>query len=150
MSSNRITDFVGTELPEYAVEVSMANREAKDATYNWPEDRKPTYGPQGCADGTYEVTRLGINGPMEFVIEIAGDKITDVTVASHNEVENFCTRAIDQVPGEIVAASSLDVDLVSGAGTQTRPGRPDVSLEAPAPYPHAHATATSFPQNATP
>ena len=49
MSSNRITDFVGTELPEYAVEISMANREAKDATYNWPEDRKPTYGPQGCA-----------------------------------------------------------------------------------------------------
>lgn len=51
---------------------------------------------------------------MEFVIEIAGDKITDVTVASHNEVENFGTRAIDQVPGEIVAANSLDVDLVSG------------------------------------
>lgn len=31
-SSNRIADFVGTELPEYAVEISVANREAKDAT----------------------------------------------------------------------------------------------------------------------
>lgn len=115
MSSNRITDFVGTELPEYAIEISEANRTAKDASYNWLEDRKPTYGPQGCADGTYEVTRLGINGPMEFVVEIADDKIVDVTVVSHNEVQNFGTRAIDQVPGEIVAANSLDVDLVSGA-----------------------------------
>ena len=136
--------------PEYAVEASLAADEATHAKYNWLVDQKPVVSAEGCADGTYEVTRLGINGPMEFVIEIAGDKITDVTVASHNEVENFGTRAIDQVPGEIVAASSLDVDLVSGAGTQTRPGRPDVSLEAPAPYPHAHATATSFPQNATP
>lgn len=135
MSSNRITDFVGTELPEYAVEISMANREAKDATYNWLEDRKPTYGPQGCADGTYEVTRLGINGPMEFVIEISDDKIAGVTVVSHNEVENFGTRAIDQVPGEIVAANSLDVDLVSGAGTRLAPGGPTFHSKLRPPTP---------------
>lgn len=135
MSSNRITDFVGTELPEYAVEISMANREAKDATYNWLEDRKPTYSPQGCADGTYEVTHLGINGPMEFVIEISDDKIADVTVVSHNEVENFGTRAIDQVPGEIVAANSLDVDLVSGAGTRLAPGGPTFHSKLRPPTP---------------
>lgn len=115
MATNRIVDFEGTELPTYAVEASLAADEATHANYNWLIDQKPTASPTGCADGTYEVTRNGLGGPMTVSVEIAGDVITRVTVGEHHETPIYGTRALDQLPAAIVAANGLDVDTVSGA-----------------------------------
>lgn len=50
-----------------------------------------------------------------MTVTIEGDRITSVEVGENKETETIGSVAIEQIPGEVVAANSLDVDLVSGA-----------------------------------
>lgn len=115
MATNRIVDFEGTELPEYAVEASLAADEATHAKYNWLVDQKPVVSAEGCADGTYEAVRNGLGGPMNVTVTIEGGVIAAVEVGENRETPVFGTRAFDQLPAEIVAANGTDVDIVGGA-----------------------------------
>lgn len=115
MATNRVIDFVGTELPEYAIEASEVANAQRDQGYHFVLDNLPHTAVEGCADGTYTATRCGINGPIEVSVTISGGNISDVTVGANKETEGFGTVAIDQMPAAIVAANSLDVDTVTGA-----------------------------------
>lgn len=115
MVTNRVIDFVGSELPEYAIEASeTANRE-RDEGYHFLLGSKPGTPVEGCADGTYTSTHCGIQGPLTVTTTIANGRISDVKVGENKETEGFGSKAIDEIPSAIVAANSLDVDAVSGA-----------------------------------
>lgn len=65
--------------------------------------------------GTYTGTAAGRNGDVTVEVVLSQDKIESVTVTDHQETEGIGTLAVDQIPGEIVDAQSVDVDDVSGA-----------------------------------
>ncbi len=115
MATNRVVDFEGTELPEYAIESSQEADDARQAAYNWLVDQKPTGSADGCSDGTYQATRNGIAGPIEVSVEVSGGRVSSVTVGDNSETEGIGTIAIEQLPDEIVSANGLDVDVVAGA-----------------------------------
>lgn len=57
----------------------------------------------------------GMEGPVKVEIAFSQDKIYSVTVTEANETPDIGTKAIDALPGTIVAENSLNVDAVSGA-----------------------------------
>ena len=57
----------------------------------------------------------GFGGELTVTVTTDADKITAVTVDSHNETPNIGTNAIDQLPAKIVEANSADVDVVANA-----------------------------------
>ncbi len=70
--------------------------------------------PNGFADGTYEGTAEGYNGPITVRVTIAGGNISAVDLVSHEDDAQFLW-AWAQIPGDIVATQSTNVDTVSGA-----------------------------------
>ncbi len=115
MATNKIVDFTGSELPDYAVQISEAANKAREQQYHWLIDTKPTVSPSGCADGTYTAQRIGLQGYVPVILTIEGDRITGFEVGDNNETETIGSVAIDTIPGEVIEANSLDVDVVSGA-----------------------------------
>lgn len=115
MATNRVIDFVGSELPEYAIEASETANRTRDEAYHFLLESKPTTPVEGCSDGTYTSTHCGIQGPLTLTTTITNGRISDITVGGNKETEGFGSRAIDEIPAAIVAANSLDVDAVSGA-----------------------------------
>ena len=57
----------------------------------------------------------GMDGPVKVEVAFSQDKIYRVTVTEANETPDIGTKAIDALPGTIVAENSLNVDAVSGA-----------------------------------
>lgn len=80
-------------------------------------------------DGTYTGTGEGHGGEMEVEVTVAGGKISDVEVLSHNETEGISDAAFEEVPGQIVEANSTEVDGVAGA-TYTSGGIKEGAAEA--------------------
>lgn len=115
MATNRVIDFVGTELPEYAIEASMAANQQRDEGYHFLLGSRPHTPVENCADGTYTAARCGIHGPITVTTTIADGRISDIAVGDNKETEGFGSRAIAEIPPAIVAANSIDVDSVSGA-----------------------------------
>ena len=70
--------------------------------------------PNGFADGTYEGSAEGYNGPVTVRVTIRGGKIASVDLVSHEDDAQFLW-AWAQIPGAIVATQSTNVDTVSGA-----------------------------------
>lgn len=67
------------------------------------------------ADGVYEGSAQGMNGPVKVSVTVSGGAITEVKVVSHSETDGISDPAIEQVPAAIVAANSTEVDAASGA-----------------------------------
>ncbi len=67
--------------------------------------------------GTYTGTAAGYHGDVTVSVELDADgKIINIDVGKdHNESEGVGTIAIEQLPGAIVDAQVLDIDMVSGA-----------------------------------
>lgn len=121
MATNRVIDFEGSELPQYAIDASTAANEQRDAAYHFLLDSRPHTPVENVADGTYESTHCGIAGPITVTTTITDGRISDVQVGENRETPGFGSVAIEQIPAAIVAANSIDpadVDAVSGA-TQT-------------------------------
>ncbi len=59
--------------------------------------------------------RRGHNGEISVEVTLTDGAITDVKVVSHSETAGISDPAIEQVPKEIVAKNSAEVDAVSGA-----------------------------------
>lgn len=67
------------------------------------------------ADGTYQGSGTGYRGTTSVTVTVAGGKITDVTVDSYQDNQEFFERAKTTVIDEIIAAQDVNVDAVSGA-----------------------------------
>lgn len=73
-------------------------------------------------DGVYTGEATGFRPGLKVSVTVSNNKITDIKVTSHNEVNpRFYQRPIDTVPKEIIDSQSLDVDTVTGA-TKTSVG----------------------------
>ena len=66
-------------------------------------------------DGEYEATVDGQAGPMTVKVVIAGGKIADVIVVSHNETPGISDAPLASVPAAIVVGNTATVDTVAGA-----------------------------------
>ena len=73
------------------------------------------------ADGQYEGSAKGIGGDVPVTVTVSGGKITDVTVGENSETQGIGSKAIEQLPAEIVAANGTEgVDAVSGASVTSK------------------------------
>lgn len=67
------------------------------------------------ADGTYQGSGEGYRGTTDVSVTVANGQISDITILSYNDDEEFFNRAENQIVSSILNAQSLNVDTVSGA-----------------------------------
>jgi uncharacterized protein with FMN-binding domain len=66
------------------------------------------------ADGTYEASSQGYEGPLEVTVAVAGGKITSVKVTNHREKQFY--SALTDTPAKIIAKQSVKgIDTTSSA-----------------------------------
>ena len=65
--------------------------------------------------GTYTGTAKGMGGDVEVKITLTDSVITNVEVEGEDETEGIGTKAIEELPDEMVKENSIAVDGVSGA-----------------------------------
>jgi len=70
---------------------------------------------KALTDGEYTATVDGQNGPMTVKVVIAGGKIADVVIVSHNETAGIAAPAFEKVVADIIAKNDATVDTVTGA-----------------------------------
>lgn len=66
-------------------------------------------------DGKYVVDLIGHEGAISISTMFIDNAIKSIDVVSHNETQGIGTYAISRIPGRIVEAQSINVDVVSGA-----------------------------------
>ncbi len=69
----------------------------------------------GYTPGTYTSFFPGQNGPVPVTVTFSQDRIESVVVGENKETIGIGQTAVKNLPGRIVAAQSLGVDMVSGA-----------------------------------
>ena len=67
------------------------------------------------ADGVYTGTGTGFRGETKVTVTVENGEITDITVDSYNDDQQFFSRAQSGVIAAILQAQDTDVDAVSGA-----------------------------------
>ena len=72
------------------------------------------------ADGSYEGTGTGFNGPVKVSVKIQDRAMAAIDVVSHSDDEAFFNRAKEGVIQAILQAQSVGVDVVSGATYSSR------------------------------
>lgn len=66
-------------------------------------------------DGTYTGSGQGYKGTTTVEVTVSGGNITDITVVSYADDDEFFNKAKSTIISEILSAQSTDVDTVSGA-----------------------------------
>ncbi len=70
----------------------------------------------GLENGTYQgLSDAGKYPGLKVEVEVLDGRIIDVRLLSHNETEGLSDPAIAEIPGNIVAAQSTEIDGISGA-----------------------------------
>jgi len=64
---------------------------------------------------TYEGTGNGFNGEITAVVTLEDGVITDIQVDTDIESEGFRETATEEIPAQIIANQSIEVDAISGA-----------------------------------
>lgn len=67
------------------------------------------------ADGVYTGTGNGFRGATNVTVTVENGEITDITVNSYSDDDQFFSRAENGVISSIIKSQSTDVDAVSGA-----------------------------------
>ena len=70
---------------------------------------------EGFTPGSYTGCAQGFGGPVEVTVEVSEDTIVSVHVDSHNETLGIGSRAVDELPQQMILAQSADVEAISGA-----------------------------------
>lgn len=65
--------------------------------------------------GTYTASIAGQNGPVTVEVQTSADKILSVKVLKQQETEGIGSKAVAQLPKEIMTAQSAEVQAVAGA-----------------------------------
>ncbi len=107
--SNNTTD--NPESEESATN-SASNTDSSESVVNSDSSSSDE---QVYVDGTYTGTGSGFRGDTEVSVTVSNGKITDITVSSYMDDEEFFTRAQDTVISEIIDKQDVNVDAVSGA-----------------------------------
>lgn len=64
---------------------------------------------------TAEEVIRGKMGKIKMVVAVRDNKIFDVRILENSETPSHASKALEQVPKEIVEKQSLEVDVISGA-----------------------------------
>lgn len=67
------------------------------------------------SDGTYQGEGEGFRGTTSVCVTVENGRITDITVISYEDDEQFFVRAEDSIISDIIDTQSLNVSCVSGA-----------------------------------
>lgn len=67
------------------------------------------------ADGTYTGSGTGLRGETDVTVTVKDGAITDITIDSYQDDQEFFERAESTIIDEILQDQSVDVDAVSGA-----------------------------------
>jgi len=67
------------------------------------------------ADGTYTGSGTGFRGTTTVTVTVQNGEITDITLNSKNDDDQYFNRAWDKITALIISSQSTDVDAVSGA-----------------------------------
>ena len=65
--------------------------------------------------GTYEAEAQGFGGPVKVTVTVTDNEITEVAIVGESETPTLGGVAVETMGDLIVAAQSLNVDMVSGA-----------------------------------
>lgn len=65
--------------------------------------------------GEYTGTAKGLGGDVNVTLTLKDSVITDVKAEGKQETEGIGTKALEQLPGEMVEGNTINVDGVSGA-----------------------------------
>ena len=73
------------------------------------------------ADGTYTAAYKGIGGDVPVTVTVSGGKVASVEVGENSETEGIGSKAIEELPSQIVDANGCaGVDAVSGASVTSQ------------------------------
>jgi len=64
---------------------------------------------------TYTATAKGFGGDVEVTLTLTDDVLTDVNAVGEKETDGVGSKAIDELPGRMLAANSVEVDAIGGA-----------------------------------
>ena len=86
--------------------------------------REPPRAPQTkltlTSDGTFTGTGRGYNGPIRIEVTVSGNRVTTIEILSQTETPDIGTPGLRRIADAVIAAQSLDVDVVSGATGSSR------------------------------
>lgn len=80
-----------------------------------PQSSSSSTGSISVADGTYSGSGSGYRGTTTVSVTVQGGTITDITVESYQDDEQFFSKAKSGVIDAILSQQSVDVSTVSGA-----------------------------------
>lgn len=115
----------GWTVPEGGVDVPMmggSSEETSDsaAADSSSEASATSVDLSSVPDGTYEGEAQGMESSIHVTVTVSGGKIVDLT-ADGSETEGIGSKALDQLPGDIVAAGTAEgVDGVAGASVTSK------------------------------
>lgn len=97
--------YVGTVVSAGTLENGSSNKNSTETTT----------GEGNYTDGTYAGTGTGFRGETKVSVEVENGYITDITVVSYQDDQEYFSRAENSVLSDIINSQSTDVDTVSGA-----------------------------------
>ena len=65
---------------------------------------------EGFTPGSYTGCAQGFGGPVEVTVEVSEDAIVSIHVGNHNETLGIGSRAVDELPQQMILAQSADVE----------------------------------------
>lgn len=96
-------------------EASKSSGDNETENLDDQKDVNTTFDLSTVSDGTYEGSGTGFRGTTNVSVVVENGAITDITVNSYEDDNEFFTRAEGVIIREIIDSQSLEVDTVSGA-----------------------------------
>ncbi len=80
---------------------------------SWDPEAAPEEPAEEPVGEVYTGTAEGYGGDLVVEVTVAEGEITDIDIVEHSETEDIADPAFEQVPEDIIATQSTDVDVVS-------------------------------------
>ncbi|MBV1756954.1 MAG: FAD-binding protein [Dethiosulfatibacter sp.] len=94
----------------FSLLVSLMACSGNESSENRTEVIKGIYTP-----GTYEATAQGYGGSVQVKVTVDDNKITNIVIIAEDETEGIGSKAVEELPAQIVEANGTEIDVVSGA-----------------------------------
>ena len=115
-ASHAIAVYYGNVAGKVAASNDAANYQAKVYEDAAAENTGVSAEGATLTDGVYEASGKGIGGSVPVTVTIEDGKIAAVEIGDNSETDGIGSKAIEQLPDEIVAANgTTGVDAVAGA-----------------------------------
>lgn len=108
------------ELSETPVETEVTADTETPIVTEAPEETAATTQSGALADGVFTGAGTGYRGTTTVSVTVEGGVITDITVVSYSDNQEYFTRASRSVIPAIIEKQSIDISTVSGATFSSR------------------------------